>query len=205
MLNTFSLTSSFISPFVGLLIRFTGRYKWPSLIGIPFVTLGTVLLIHFRRPETPIGYLVMCQFFNGIGTGIWATTAQISIMASVNHQEIAVAIALWGLFASIGSAIGNAIAGALWTNIFPGRLMSELPEESKNLTMPIYGDITTQLSYTEGPIRDAIVNAYAHVQRLMVISGAAFLPLLIIFVLMWKNIDLRKRQQEQGQSKGNVW
>lgn len=205
VLNSFSLSAAFISPFVGVLIRWTGRYKWLSMSGIPFVALGTGLLIHFRRPESKVGYLVMCQLFNGIGTGIWTTTGQIGMMASVNHQEIAVVLALYSLFGSIGSAVGNAIAGALWTNVFPERLHAELPDDSKNLTATIYADIVTQMSYTEGPIREAIVDAYAHVQRLMVITGAAFIPLLVAFLFMWRNIDLKKRQQEQGQSKGNIW
>lgn len=176
------------------------------MMGIPFITLGTALLIHFRRPETHIGYLIMCQVLNGIGTGIWATTAQIGIMASINHQEIAVAIALFGLFGSIGAAIGNAIAGALWTNVFPVQLYNRLPERSKNLTASIYGSIRTQKEYPLGsPVRDAIIGAYADVQRKMVIAGAAFIPILLVCLLMWKNIDLKKRQQEQGQSKGNVF
>merc|ERR1712093_595825 len=114
ILNAFSLTSSFISPFIGFLISRTGDFKFTAYGGIPFVVLGTALLIHLRTPSTHVGLLVMCQVFNGIGTGIWATTAQLAVMASVSHQEVAVAIALWGMFGSIGSAIGQAIAGALW-------------------------------------------------------------------------------------------
>lgn len=58
----------------------------------------------------------MCQIFNGIATGIWSIAAQLAIMASVTHQEIAVSMAIFGLFGSIGAAIGLAIAGALVRN-----------------------------------------------------------------------------------------
>jgi hypothetical protein len=170
------------------------------------MTLGTALLIHFRRPETEVGYLVMCQLFNGIGSGIWALTAEIAIMSSVKHQEVAVAVAMWGLFGSIGAAVGNTIAGALWTNIVPEKLTAELPEGSKDLMAEIYGDITVQLSYPMGsPIRDAIIAAFDDVQRKMVIVGSCFLPLMLISILVWKNKNLRSRQQEQGQSKGNIF
>lgn len=187
-------------------IRYTGRYKYVSFAGIPFVTLGTVLLIHFRRPGAEVGYLVMCQLFNGFGTGIWSLTGQLAVMAAVNHQEVAVAYALWSMFGSIGSGLGSAIAGAIWTNVFPGKLYQELPDDQKNMTSLVYGSIEEQKAFPMGsPIRVATIDAYAHVQRLMVIAGAAFIPLLLICLIMWRNIDVRKRQQESGQSKGNIW
>ncbi|RWA14690.1 hypothetical protein EKO27_g473 [Xylaria grammica] len=200
ILNAFSLTSSFVGPFVGLYTRWTGQYKWPAIIGgIPFATLGTVLLIHFRTPSTHVGYLVMCQIFNGISSEIWVLTAQLAIMASVTHQEIAVSLALFRLFGSIGAAIGFAIAGALWTNILPAKLYEFLPGDAKDQAGEIFGSIIIQKSYPMGtPIRDAIVAAYADVQRKMVISGAAFLPLCFICLLMWKNINVKTLEANRG-------
>lgn len=187
-------------------IRYTGRYKYISFAGIPFVTLGTALLIHFRRPSSSIGYLVMCQLFNGFGTGIWSICAQLAVMASVNHQEIAVAMAIWSMFGSIGSSLGYAIAGGIWTNVFPGKLLEELPADQKDKASLVYGSIDEQKAAPMGdPVRMATIGAYAHVQRLMVIAGAAFIPLLFLCLVMWRKIDVKKRQKESGQSKGNIW
>lgn len=188
-------------------MRYTGTFKWPAVAGIPFSILGTALLIHFRTSETHIGYLVMCQVFNGIATGIWALTAQLAIMASVGHQEVAVAIAMFGLFGSIGAAIGNAIAGALWTNVLPNKLYELLPEDSKNMTAAIYGDITLQLGYErDSLIRNAVIGAYDDVQRKMVIAGAAFIPLCAICVFAWRNINVKKLEELKGrQTKGTVF
>lgn len=149
----------------------------------------------------------MCQIFMGIGTGIFATTAQLAIMASVTHQEIAVAVALWSMFGSIGASIGQAIAGALWTSIVPTRLFEALPEESKNLTMTIYSSLSIQQEYPMGsPIRDALIVAYADVQRKMVIAGSAFLPVMLISIVFWKSINVKKMEAEHGkQTKGTVW
>lgn len=174
---------------------------------MPFSILGTALLIYFRHPHTDVGYLVMCQIFNGIATGIWALCAQMAIMASVSHQEIAVALAMWGLFGAIGAAIGNAIAGGLWNNIVPGELYKRLPEASKDQASIIFGDLVTQMSYADGtPERDAIVATYAIVQRYMVIAGACFVPICLGCILMWKNINLKKVEKERGpQTKGVVF
>lgn len=206
-LNAFTVSSAIVSPFIGLLISFIGTFKWPSIAISPVAILGTALLIYFRHPGTDVGYLVMCQIFNGVATGFWALTAQLAIMASVSHQEIAVGIALWGLFGSIGAAVGNAIAGGLWTNIVPRELYKNLPENVKNATMEIYGDIEKQTSYPIGsPVRDAIIHTYGYVQRIMVIVGACFLPLCIICLFMWKNINVKQLEKVHGkQTKGNVF
>lgn len=190
-----------------MLVRYTGNYKWPAIAGIPFSFLGTALLIYFRTPKSGVGFLVMCQVFNGIATGIWALTAQLAIMASITHQEIAVAIAIFGLFGSIGAAIGLAIAGGMWNNILPQQLYNRLPEGSKDQVATIFGDIVVQMSYADGtPERDAIVGAYADVQRKMVIAGACLIPLCMASVFMWKNINVKKLEDTRGtQTKGNVF
>jgi len=143
----------------------------------------------------------------GIGTGIWATCAQLAIMASVTHQEIAVAVALWGMFGSIGSAIGQTIAGSLWTNILPKKLVEFLPEGSKDLASTIYTSLVIQTDYPVGTaIRDGIIEAYGDVQRKMVIAGCAFLPLCLIMLFMWRSINVKTLELEKGkQTKGTVW
>ena len=182
------------------LIRYTGQFKYPALIGgIPFMLLGTALLIHFRTPGTAAGWLVMCQIFCGIGTGFLSTSAQLGVMAAVSHQEVAMALALFDLFGSIGASIGMAIAGGIWTNTLRDGIEKYLPEESKNLTDSIYADITMQLSYAAGdPIRDATIDAYGDVQRIMVIVGSAFVPLVLIAVLAWRNINVMHLKQTRG-------
>ncbi|KAK3374723.1 major facilitator superfamily transporter [Podospora didyma] len=203
ILNTFSLTSAIVSPIISVFIRYTGQFKWPTIVvGIPFILLGTGLLIHFRTPGTSVGYLVMCQFFNGVGTSFIATCGQLAVMAAVSHQEIAMALAFFSLCGSIGAAIGMAIAGGLWTNLLRNAIYDNLPAVSKDLTDTIYADMRMQLFYENGdPIRMAIIDAYGDVQRKMVITGAAFVPLLLITVLMWRNINVKEKRQTVG----NVW
>ncbi|EEU35532.1 uncharacterized protein NECHADRAFT_55481 [Fusarium vanettenii 77-13-4] len=204
--GTFNVFSSFIGPFVGLLIRYTNEYKWASIAGVPFAALGSGLLVHFRRPDTSVGYLVMCQILTGVAVGIWGLTAQLALMSSVRHQEVAIALAMSGLFGSIGVSLGFTVAGALWTNIVPAKLHEALPEDSKNLTSVLFGDIREQLSYPMGsPIRGAVIVAFQDAQHKMVIVGTCLVPLMLACIFVWKNVDLRKRQQEEGQSKGNVF
>lgn len=184
-------------------LRYWGYPKLLSLAMTPFAVLGTALLIHFRHPGTYVGWLVMCQLFQGIYSGVWAPTGQLAITASVNHQEVAVALALYGLFGSIGASIGEAIAGAMWTNLFYDRLVENLPEASKDLATDIYAKLDTQLLYAGTPEGEAINLAYGYVMRLMVICGVCFIPLCIASILLWRNINVKRLEEEKGrQMKG---
>nr|XP_036583951.1 siderophore iron transporter mirb [Colletotrichum truncatum]KAF6793210.1 siderophore iron transporter mirb [Colletotrichum truncatum] len=207
ILNSFSLASSFFGPLFGYLIRVTGDYKYNALAGVPFMLLGTALLVPYRNPSTNVGVLVVLQLLNGIGTGMFAASGQIAVMAAVTHQEIAAAMAIYSLFGSIGSTVGFTIAGGLWNNILPRELENNLPDYAKNRTAEIFGDIEVQLSFPKGdPVREAIIAAYADVQHKMVIAGACFIPLCLACILLWKRVNLKQLEKERGtQTKGNVW
>lgn len=127
-------------------------------------------------------------------------------MAAVKHQDVALSLVIHSLFTSLGSAIGYAIAGGMWTNILPYKIAEFLPEESKSQSWSIYGDITKQLQYPIGnPIRDAVIRAYGDVGRKMVIVGAALTPLMIITVMFWRNINVKDTEKEEKEARGNVF
>lgn len=206
ILNTFMLTAAFFAPIIGFVISYTGDFKWTAYTGVPIMLLGTALLIPFRSPNAPIGMLVFTQFLVGLGSEIFSACSTLAIMAPVTHQYIAAVNAIGGLFGGVGAAIGIAIAGAMWNNMIPVQLLQRLPEESKANATTIFGDIRIQMSFADGTLeREAVVGAYAHVMRLMVIVGAAFMPLCLLCVFSWKNINVRKIEEEQGkQTKGMV-
>ncbi|KAI1759579.1 hypothetical protein GGR53DRAFT_471171 [Hypoxylon sp. FL1150] len=71
VLNAFTLTSYFV---------------------IPIYLLGTALLIYFRVPLSEVEYLVMCQFLVGFNAGMIGQMKDFITMASVRHQDVAVAV-----------------------------------------------------------------------------------------------------------------
>ncbi|KAK6839516.1 MFS general substrate transporter [Apiospora arundinis] len=206
VLNAYSLTSYFTGPFIALFIRYNGHVKWPAMVGVPIYILGTALIAHFRVPGADVGYLTMCQILVGFSTGIITNMSQLALMASVNHENVAVALAIYGLFGAVGSSIGYAIAGGIWTNILPFKLAEFLPDSAKDQAASIYGSIELQMAEPIGtPIRDAVIEAYGYVMRLMVIVGASLIPLLIIAVLIWKSINVKTLEPDEKRKKGNVF
>lgn len=199
ILSSYSMSAFVMMPITGVVIRYYTKPKWIAMGAVPLIALGTGLLVPFRQPGINVGYVTMCQILNGAAGGILSVVMPIMVMASVTHQEVAVVLALHSLFAYIGSSVGIAISGALWTNLLPAKLALYLPAELQSEVATIYGDITVQLGYEWGsPAREAIVLAYGEVQRLMVIAGAAFVPVVAISIIVWRNLDIRNIKQTTG-------
>ncbi|UNI13375.1 hypothetical protein JDV02_000125 [Purpureocillium takamizusanense] len=207
IVNTYSLTSSFFGPIIGYIIHKTGNFKWTAYSGVPIMLLGTALILPFRQPDAPVGILVFTQFLVGLGSEVFVICSSLAVMAPVTHQYIAVTNALAGLFGGFGASIGLSIAGGIWNNLLPQELYNRLPEAAKGRSAQIFGDIKLQMSFPDGsPERDAIVAAYAHVMRYMLITGVALMPLCLLSIVVWKNINVKKIEEERGkQTKGTTF
>ena len=122
-------------------------------------------------------------------------------------EQIAVAIAMFGLFGSIGASIGQAIAGGIWTNILPDKIAEALPADMQDQVFQLYGNLSAVVEAPRGsPAREAVIEGYGIVQRYMVIAGACFIPLCLAALLLWKNVNVKKLEEEKGkQTKGTVF
>lgn len=197
--STFDVVSGVLLLGVGLLIRKTGYFRWLLFVAVPLYIFAQGLMIHFRAPNQYIGYIVMCQIFLSIGGSIFIIVQQIAILAASDHQHIAAVLALLYVVGNIGGAIGNTICGAIWTNTFPKALARYLPEDAIGDLDAIYGDLDTQLSYEVGsPTRIAIQKAYGYAQQKMLIAGLAIMSLSFVWMLLIKNINVKKVAQVKG-------
>lgn len=170
-----------------------------ALAAVPVQILGTGLMIHFRQPGVNIGYVIMCQILIAFSGGTLVICEEMAVMAAASHAEVAVVLALLGLFTNIGGAVGQTIAGAIWTNSLPGLLEKYLPENVKGQAFQIYGSLPMQLQYPMGsPEREAINRAYGDTQRRLVIASVCVLPLAFVFILMWRNINVKTVKQVKG-------
>ncbi|KAK5693150.1 MFS siderochrome iron transporter 1 [Elasticomyces elasticus] len=198
--NIYSIGACFFSIVVGLLIRWTGRFKWLALgFGVPVTMLGIGLMIKFRQPDVNIGYVIMCQIFIAFAGGTIVITEQTAAMAATSHQYVAVVLAVESMFSSIGGAIGSTVAAAIWTGVFPQRLERYLPADQKADYLTIYASLETQLSYAVGsPARDAINQAYGDAQRYMLIGGTSVLVVALAAVAAWRDIKVKDFKQTKG-------
>jgi low affinity Fe/Cu permease len=120
-------------------------------------------------------------------------------MAATTHQYVAVVLAIQDMFSSIGGAVGQTVATAIWTATFRNNLLRFLPPSEIANVDPIYQKLENQLSYPVGsPGRLAIQKAYGESQKWQFTSAVAVLSLMIPCVLAWRNYQLRDHRQVKG-------
>ncbi|KAJ0114436.1 major facilitator superfamily transporter [Diaporthe amygdali] len=151
--------------------------------------------------------LFMCQAFIGISERILTASSQMSAVSSIEHDDVAVAIGIWGAFLYIGGALGLGISGAIWSNVFPGALEAALPQDSEHLAKDIFGSLDAQKHYPMGSsIRNAVISAYWAAQQNMVITSICVIPVAIAGALAWKNVNVKKHDEsETVRTRGVVW
>lgn len=198
--NIYSIGSCFWSLIVGFLVRYTGRFKWLALyFGVPLTILGVSLMAVFRQPDVNIGYIIMCQIFIALSGGTLVICEQMAAMAATTHQYIAVVLAVEGMFANVGGAIGSTVATAIWGSVFPKSLADHLPAESQGNLTSIFASLPVQLSYEENtPTRIAIQRAYGDAQRVMIIASAVIQVVSLISVIVWRDIKVKDFKQVKG-------
>jgi len=197
--NTFSVVSGFLLFIVGFAIRRTGLYRWLFYIAVPLYTFTLGLMIHFRQPNGNIGYIIMCEIFISIGGAVFILVCQLSVLSAVDHHHTSSAMSLLYVSGAFGGAIGPAISGAIWTNVFPNALVRYLPEGVKDQAAVIAGSLATQLSYPVGSEeRLAIQLAYGYGHTRMLAAGVVFSSLMLIFMFMIKNTNVKDIKQTKG-------
>jgi len=197
--NIYNIGSCFWGVIVGLLLRYTNRYKWIAIIFVPIYILGSGLMIYFRRPDSHVGYIIMCQIFIAFSGGTLVTCHEVAALAASSHGSAAMVLAIVALASQIGGAVGDTIAAAIWQNTFPKYLAQALPASEQGQAATIYASLTTQLGYAWGtPERDAINAAYGAAMRDMCIASTSVCILTLIAVWMWRDIRLDNKKQVKG-------
>ncbi|OWZ54087.1 siderochrome-iron transporter [Cryptococcus neoformans var. grubii Br795] len=190
--------------------------RYPVWIGIPLCALSIGIDINFvqhPRRKSAIASYVIAKAIYGVGRGMFQTSAQITVQASSRRRELAIATGIFYFAASLGGAIGVAVAGAVWLNILPDALANNLPAASANLASKIYGSITVAISYDpNSEIGLAILKSYVHTMKILaIVSTCLQIPMLISMffiedlqltedeqiILGGKRIGLSKKKQEQ--------
>ncbi|CAI7641460.1 unnamed protein product [Penicillium glandicola] len=199
IVNIFDMVSGLLLLGMGWLIRRVGRYKWTLYIALPLYLLAQGLMIHFRQPNMNVGYQVMCQIFLSIGGATFILVEQIAILAAVDHQHVATALAVLNVVGTIGDSAGLTISTVIWQNTYMKALLRYLPESAMPNLNNIYEDLATQRSYPVGsPTRLAIQKAYAYAELRLLSVGCGIIVLAIPWIMLMKDINLKKKPQVKG-------
>jgi hypothetical protein len=178
--QTFSFTATIASVIVSLAIKYTKRYKPFILLGSLIYLSGLGLMLHYRLQNSSRASIIGSQICVGIGGGILNVPAQLGIQASVPHQNVAAATAVFLTVVEIGGGVGAAISGTIWGRNIQAKLALYLPQESRAMAGSIFNDITVATGYAVGsPERVAIDRAYQEtMQLLLIVALCVAVPVL---------------------------
>ncbi|KAJ5247672.1 hypothetical protein N7468_002655 [Penicillium chermesinum] len=196
MAQIYNVGSCFWSVLVGIYIYKTKHFKYLCLFfGQPLMILGSGLMIYFRGNDHGIGFIIMCQIFIAFAGGTNVIGNDMAVMAGADREGIPMALCLVGLFQSVGGAIGYAVCAAIFNSTFESTLRAHLPDNLKSQAsyLTLHG-VKAQIPLPEGPEREAVAYAWGWTQRQNCIASTAILALGLPAILMWRNVNVDKKQ-----------
>lgn len=109
------------------------------------------------------------------------------------YAEVASVTTLYEASRAVGGAVGNAISGAIWTNLLILRLHKYLPAHTQSAAVKIQNSFVVATSYAPGsPERIAINRSYTEVMRLLLIPSLAVLTVSFLIGFVMENVDLKE-------------
>lgn len=111
--QTFTVSPSAIIAGIG--ITRTGRYRWAIWTGWVITTVGLGLFC-VLQPGTSIPGWIFLNICGGIGMGFLLPSTASAVQASVASENVAIAIAMYSFFRSLGESLGVAIGGVIFQN-----------------------------------------------------------------------------------------
>ncbi|KAF9179654.1 hypothetical protein BGZ50_006773 [Haplosporangium sp. Z 11] len=153
------------------------------------------LMIPARAPTSSDAFVVISQAIAGAGAGVANVASSVAVTGVVLKKDIATVIGTSQVLASIGYALGGALAGGVWTQYLPKRLAIHITGPyDEHLAM---NDPLTYITNLDPTTRSQLIDAYADSQMLMSIITCCLAVIACICTLMMKHVDLRKDQAEQ--------
>ncbi|KAL2438391.1 Siderophore iron transporter 1 [Exophiala dermatitidis] len=176
----------------GLLVRKIRRLKEVVLVGIALYFVAYGLLFHYRggSGRSSRAGVLAAQLLLGFAGGMLANPVFISLQTTAKHKHMAVVISLALTVNQVGTALGNCISGAIWTQTLYQELEKNMaPFHDDTLAASIYADpFTAAATYAVGtPEREAIIVSYRYIQKLLTITGICILVPILAFAFGLRN------------------
>lgn len=196
--NLYAFTSCLTGLFFGLVVYKLRRLKWIIVTGACLHLVAFGLLIQFRGGDgANYPGMIGAQVLLGVSCGMFTYAALASIQAATRHEHLAVITGVYFACFNVGGAIGNAISGAIWTQILPGQLQNDLGQfGNATLVETVYNSPFTAIEdYPWGsPERKGIVASYRYTQRILCITGICIAALVVFFALSLRDPELGDEQ-----------
>ncbi|KAK2025699.1 major facilitator superfamily transporter [Colletotrichum zoysiae] len=199
ILSFFSFFGVFSGLMIGVVIYRIRRLKGIIIAGACIFTASFGILILYPGGATPDSQsgLIAAQIIMGLAGGLFAYPTQASIQASADREHVAVITSLYLSIFNVGSALGNCLSGALWTQLLFPTLQHNLSfQPNATLAQAVYNSPFSAIEHypVGGEIRDAIIDSYKSVQKLLCIAGLCICVPMIGFAFALRDPKLSEQR-----------
>ncbi|QLG75109.1 hypothetical protein HG535_0H04360 [Zygotorulaspora mrakii] len=168
-----NFTGVLLSPLVAYGLAKIRRTKPFAIVGTMVYTVSAGLFYKYRGGAGASGGVIAACLVLGAGSNLLNFTLIVSIHALSSHDQMATLTAIYLSLASVGSAIGAAISGSLWTQKMYQRILEGMKDPQ--LALAAFSDPYAFIeSYSWGSAeRTALVEAYKYIQRMIMTVALA--------------------------------
>ncbi|KAH7906463.1 transporter [Hygrophoropsis aurantiaca] len=173
-------------------------YPWPFLVFFPLIASAAFGLLYTISPETSASRIIGYQILLGIGLGAAIQNTVVVAQGEVVNEPSLVPLATSAVtfMQLIGSSMGLAAAGAVFTSALRSELSIHLPDVPSSLIDAVASSVTVIFSLPEQEMTAAIAAYVSAVDRVYLIGvPAAALASLSALLVDRKKITL---QQQPG-------
>ncbi|CCE93872.1 siderophore transporter TDEL_0H00130 [Torulaspora delbrueckii] len=188
--SLYSFVSAIFAPVLGFIVARSSRLKPYMVLGcsLYFVTMG--LFYRYRVGKDAHQGVIGAMVVWGICSCLFDYPVTVSIQSVTSHENMATVTALSYTIFSIGGAVAASVSGAIWTQLLYPKLLEYIGDA--DLAEAAYSSpLTFYLDYPWGtPIRDAMVEAYKHVQKYEVLIALVFTAPMFILTFCLRDPSL---------------
>lgn len=195
------VVASTISSFLGAgYVKLTNKVKPVVVSGAAIYLLGLGLTYHYRQPHHHLGQFIVAQCVEGIGSGFMQMPMLVMLQSVVAHKNVVSSTAIYLSIMTVGTIIGEAIAGSMYRQSYPKQLLKYAPFLTPTENHMVANNIRAALKYKWGsPERTMIVTAFNSIYRRMLYPPIIVAAFIFVGTLTLPNVDLALMQESQKQ------
>ncbi|KAK4056011.1 hypothetical protein OIO90_003006 [Microbotryomycetes sp. JL221] len=189
-----SFSGTLVAAANGVLVRYIRYLKPIIVVGFVLEVLAFGLMIRYRESTNSQGELAMVQVVRGVAVGCIGFPLQATIQSVVKHEHLAAITAGYLTVYYLAGGIGSAIAGGIWTNTVPGKIVEYMNNDTL-AAQAFANPIGFIKLYPYGtPERMAVARAQDEAQRIMCITGTAIAAIGLFLAFGLQSVKLTDDQ-----------
>ncbi|KAL4887632.1 major facilitator superfamily-domain-containing protein [Aspergillus karnatakaensis] len=169
--STLAVTSSSVA--TGFLITWSRRLKPTVMIGDVFLLLGGCAASTLGV-DTPDIVAMICVALSSLGQGFAFPSVMVSVLATSETDEQAVATTTLGLFRNLGSVLGVATSSWIFQNTLVYQLEERVTNPDKEAVIQLVRKSVQAIAQLDPLHQGQVVESYAAALRLTFASAAVF-------------------------------